>query len=167
MRGFPEYLRNSGWIVHVVSATGPALDDLSTVPGIVTHAVAMERQPSPPKTSLTALLVWVRLPRRVRPDLISVDTPKAGLLGGYEATPDVMVAMRMIDDPESQAVLCPSGLNCVTVFILPRYLPLPTTRTTSLAMRLENVPHHVEASPAAILRVPAAAISGKHGTQAL
>ena len=81
MRGFPEYLRDNGWAVHIVSAPGPALDALRQASSIHTHAVPMERSPSPLK-DLVALFAWARLLLRVRPDVISVGTPKAGLLGG-------------------------------------------------------------------------------------
>nr|WP_255412636.1 glycosyltransferase [Cryobacterium sp. Y62] len=81
MRGFPEYLRDKGWEVHIVSTPGPMLMSLSEVSGLYTHALAMERPPSPVK-DLLALVAWYRLLRTVRPDIISVGTPKAGLLGG-------------------------------------------------------------------------------------
>lgn len=81
MRGFPEYLQNRGWDVHVVCAPGPALRALGTVPGLTVHPLEMARQPSPGQ-DLRSLIAWVRLLRRVRPDVISVGTPKAGLLGG-------------------------------------------------------------------------------------
>lgn len=81
MKGFPEYLRDRGWDVHVVSAPGPALTALATVPGITIHSIDMARQPAPAQDA-RSLLAWVCLLRRVRPDLISVGTPKAGLLGG-------------------------------------------------------------------------------------
>lgn len=81
MRGFPEYLRDHGWDVHVVSNPGPALTALSAVPGISTHALAMERRPSPLQ-DLRSLSSWCRVLHSVRPDVLSVGTPKAGLLGG-------------------------------------------------------------------------------------
>ena len=81
MRGFPEYLRDKGWEVHIVSTPGPMLTSLAGVSGLYTHSLPMERQPSPVK-DLFALVAWIRLLRTVRPDIISVGTPKAGLLGG-------------------------------------------------------------------------------------
>ena len=81
MRGFPQYLAENGWDVHVVSSPGPLLDDLAGVAGVTAHAVPMRRNPSP-FTDLRSLAAWVRLLRRVRPDVLSVGTPKAGLLGG-------------------------------------------------------------------------------------
>ena len=80
MRGFPEHLSNQGWEVHVVSTPGPLLASLSSQPHVHTHSLPMERQPSPLK-DLVALALWIRLLRRVRPDIMSVGTPKAGLLG--------------------------------------------------------------------------------------
>lgn len=80
MRGFPEYLVAHGWDVHVVSSPGPALAALGTTAGVTVHAVPMARQPSP-LHDLRALLAWVGLLRRVRPDVSSVGTPKAALLG--------------------------------------------------------------------------------------
>jgi glycosyltransferase involved in cell wall biosynthesis len=44
----------------------------------------MKREPSP-VADLRALIGWVRLLRRVRPAIVSVGTPKAGLLGGLAA----------------------------------------------------------------------------------
>ncbi|WP_166791561.1 glycosyltransferase family 4 protein [Cryobacterium sp. Hh38] len=81
MRGFPEYLRDAGWEVHIVSTPGPVLTSLSGLNGVITHSLPMERQPSPVKDVL-ALAAWLHLLRKVRPDIVSVGTPKAGLLGG-------------------------------------------------------------------------------------
>ena len=81
MQGFPEYLVTRGWDVHVVSSPGPLLDELSSADGVTTHGITMAREPSPVE-DLRALAAWVRLLRRVRPSLLSVGTPKAGLLGG-------------------------------------------------------------------------------------
>lgn len=81
MQGFPEYLVKRGWDVHVVSSPGPLLDELSSADGVTTHGITMSREPSLFQ-DLRALAAWVRLLRRVRPNLLSVGTPKAGLLGG-------------------------------------------------------------------------------------
>lgn len=84
MRGFPEYLVQHGWDVHVVSSPGPALDELRGADGVTVHALAMAREPSP-ASDLAALRKWIALLKKVKPDLISVGTPKAGLLGGLAA----------------------------------------------------------------------------------
>jgi glycosyltransferase involved in cell wall biosynthesis len=84
MRGLPRYLHEKGWDVHIVCAPGPRLEDLRTEDGITVHALAMAREPRP-FADLRALMAWMRLLRRVRPDVVSVGTPKAGLLGGIAA----------------------------------------------------------------------------------
>jgi glycosyltransferase involved in cell wall biosynthesis len=81
MRGLPAFLVERGWDVHIVSSPGPGLDELSDVAGVTIHALPMARNPSPLK-DLRALSAWIGLLRRLRPDVISVGTPKAGLLGG-------------------------------------------------------------------------------------
>ena len=80
MRGMPAYLVSQGWDVHVVTSPGERLSQLAELPGVTTHSLAMERNPSPVK-DLIALIRWVSLLKSVRPDVISVGTPKAGLLG--------------------------------------------------------------------------------------
>jgi len=84
MRGLPQYLASRGWDVHVVSSPGPGLDALRGEQGLTVHALRMAREPSP-LADARALLSWISLLRRVRPDAISVGTPKAGLLGGLAA----------------------------------------------------------------------------------
>ncbi|AWB96148.1 glycosyltransferase family 1 protein [Agromyces badenianii] len=80
MRGFPEYLSAHGWKVHVVSSTGPRLTELGTSGEVTTHALKMAREPAP-FADASSLVSWVRLLRRIRPDVVMVGTPKAGLLG--------------------------------------------------------------------------------------
>ena len=84
MTGFPEYLRDAGWDVHVATSPGDRLDLLSTVPGITAHALPMEREPSP-AADLRSLGQWRSLIATTRPDVVTVGTPKAGLLGGIAA----------------------------------------------------------------------------------
>jgi len=81
MQGLPERLLDEGWDVHVVSSPGPKSDALATVDGIAFHPVEMARNPSV-LNDLRALMRWIRLVREVAPDVASVGTPKAGLLGG-------------------------------------------------------------------------------------
>lgn len=80
-RGFPGYLAAKGWEVHVVSNPGPTQDfHRSANPNITYHALKMARDPSPFK-DLISLLQWIKLLVRIRPDIVSAGTPKAGLLG--------------------------------------------------------------------------------------
>lgn len=84
MRGFPEYLAIQGWDVHVVSSAGPESAALVNARGVTVHHLEMRRDPAP-LDDLKALVRWVRLLRRVKPTVVSVGTPKAGLLGGLAA----------------------------------------------------------------------------------
>ncbi|KRC49310.1 hypothetical protein ASE16_11155 [Leifsonia sp. Root227] len=81
MAGFPQFLADRGWDVHVVCSPGARLDALNGADGVTVHPLTMAREPSP-LSDLRSLIAWVRLLRRLRPDVISVGTPKAGLLGG-------------------------------------------------------------------------------------
>lgn len=77
----PETMARAGWEVHIVS--GPPLDAeyrKSQFPNAQLHFITMGRRVSLLSDSI-ALIHWILLLSRVRPDVISVGTPKAGLLG--------------------------------------------------------------------------------------
>jgi glycosyltransferase involved in cell wall biosynthesis len=80
LRDYPAYLLAKGWDVHIASTPGPRLAELERLPGITTHPIPMVRDPSPAR-DLRALFRWVRMLRSVRPQAISVGTPKASLVG--------------------------------------------------------------------------------------
>ena len=80
MQGLPERLVSEGWEVHVASDPGPNGAALSEVDGLAVHPLAMARKPSL-RSDSRAFVAWLRLLAKVRPDVISVGTPKAGLLG--------------------------------------------------------------------------------------
>ena len=84
MRQVPELLVNDGWEVHVVSSPGPQLSALGSLPDVVVHPLPMERDPSPLKDAIS-LVKWLQVLRKVRPDVVSVSTPKASLLGALAA----------------------------------------------------------------------------------
>ena len=78
LEGWPEYLRDKGWDVHVVSSPAPSLTSLGK--HVSVHPLPMQRDPSPLK-DLVALVSWLRLLVRIRPDMVMLGTPKASLLG--------------------------------------------------------------------------------------
>lgn len=80
MRGLPERLASEGWEVTVVSSPGPELEALRRSGVVNVHSVAMAREPSV-LADAKALLAWWRMLRQVRPSVILVGTPKAGMLG--------------------------------------------------------------------------------------
>ena len=81
LRGYQGHLASRGWDVHVVASPGPELDRLmASHDGVTYHALSMAREPSP-LADLRSLVQWMRLIRRLRPDVVSAGTPKAGMLG--------------------------------------------------------------------------------------
>lgn len=83
--GFPQRLVAEGWNVHLVSNPGPRLDAYAGVPGIEIHPIPMEREISPLR-DLRSLREWIAIMRNIKPDVVSVGTPKAGLLGMLSAS---------------------------------------------------------------------------------
>lgn len=80
MRGFPEYLADHGWDVHVVSSMGIVPERFSPHQQFTHHTIPMARNPHPVK-DFVALLRWWVLLMKLRPSVVDVGTPKAGLLG--------------------------------------------------------------------------------------
>lgn len=80
MRGLPERLAHDGWDVTVVSSPGVELDDLARSGAVQVVAVPMAREPRL-IADARALAAWWRCLRRLRPTVILVGTPKAGMLG--------------------------------------------------------------------------------------
>ena len=78
-------LAEEGFDVHAVSSPGAELDRLGASCGITTHGIPMER-PVSPRRDLVSLFRLVRLMVKLRPHIVHVHTPKAGLLGMIAAT---------------------------------------------------------------------------------
>ncbi len=68
----------------MATAGSPALDEFARTEGVIPHRVRLTRSPHPLRDALS-LVDLLRLIRRVRPDLVNVSTPKAGLVGGLAA----------------------------------------------------------------------------------
>ena len=84
LRGQLSILVQRGFEVHVATAGSPALDEFARTEGVIPHRVRLTRSPHPLRDAL-ALVDLLRLIHRVRPDLVNVSTPKAGLVGGLAA----------------------------------------------------------------------------------
>lgn len=82
--GLYQRLADAGWNVHLVAGDGPIGRSLAHHPGVTAHVLEMARAPSP-AADLRGLKAWRQLIRRLRPDVVVVGTPKAGLLGGIAA----------------------------------------------------------------------------------
>src|ERR1700730_17232143 len=84
MRGQLQYLREAGFDVSLVSSPGRGLERAAENEGARSFGVKMARGVSPLRDLVSLWRLW-RLIRELRPDLINVSTPKAGLLGGLSA----------------------------------------------------------------------------------
>ena len=80
LRGQLGWFRERGWDVHLVSSPGELADQVAGEEHVSFHGLPMERDPSP-WSDLTGLGQWIALLRRLRPDVLNVASPKAGLLG--------------------------------------------------------------------------------------
>ena len=78
--GLYERLVDDGWDVHVVSSPGPRLTRAGELKGVTAHSLVTNRQPSP-TADLRSLMAWYRVLRGIRPGVVVIGTPKAGLLG--------------------------------------------------------------------------------------
>lgn len=78
------YLRDAGFDVTIVSGPGELLETIARSEGATPVAIPMEREISPLK-DLISLWKFYRAIKRVKPDLVDVSTPKAGLLGSIAA----------------------------------------------------------------------------------
>ncbi|MHA6513700.1 glycosyltransferase family 4 protein [Tessaracoccus sp. Z1128] len=84
LRGQLEWMSAQGWDVHVAMAPGPGFDEVAARTGVTAHALDMKREPSPLDDAVS-LRRWIALIRELRPDVVNVGTPKAGLLGTMAA----------------------------------------------------------------------------------
>lgn len=84
LRGQLAAMRESGWDVVLASAPDDRARRAAQVEGVRFEPVAMAREISL-AGDVRALGAWLALIRRVRPDVVNVSTPKAGLLGGLAA----------------------------------------------------------------------------------
>lgn len=78
--GIPGALVDDGWDVHLVSNPGPELEHAAKQNRIVCHPIPMIRGPSITRDFLS-FFRWLYLLMSVRPEVISIGTPKASLLG--------------------------------------------------------------------------------------
>jgi glycosyltransferase involved in cell wall biosynthesis len=80
LRGQLGWFREQGWDVHLVTSPGDLLDVVAERERVTIHTLPMERDTSPVRDAV-ALARWIALLRRLRPEVLNVGTPKAGLLG--------------------------------------------------------------------------------------
>jgi glycosyltransferase involved in cell wall biosynthesis len=84
LRGQLSYMRARGFEVTLVASPDTVLHAIGETEGVEVRGVPMSRSISPLR-DLRSLLLLTRLFRELRPDIVSVGTPKAGLLAGMAA----------------------------------------------------------------------------------
>lgn len=80
LNGQLAYFKELGWDVHAVSSPDSDFRRAISREGVVAHEIPMEREICPWRDAI-ALWRWIRLLRRLRPEIMNVGTPKAALLG--------------------------------------------------------------------------------------
>lgn len=80
LRGQLNWLRETGWRVELATSPDEAAWKACDREGIVLRPLPMNREIAPFADS-RALLRWLKLIARLRPDVVNVSTPKAALLG--------------------------------------------------------------------------------------
>jgi glycosyltransferase involved in cell wall biosynthesis len=81
LRGHLGYLRVAGFDVTIVCPPGDEVSDVREDEGVRTISVPMVRHVSPWR-DFVSLLKLCAVMRKIRPTIVNVSTPKAGLLGG-------------------------------------------------------------------------------------
>jgi lipopolysaccharide/colanic/teichoic acid biosynthesis glycosyltransferase len=84
IQGQARYLRERGFEVVIMSAPGKDLQRLGVAEGVRVEEIAMQREIAP-LADLASLWRLASRLRKLRPDLVNVSTPKAGLIGGIAA----------------------------------------------------------------------------------
>lgn len=84
LRGQLAWFRARGWDVHLVTSPGEIAAALARDEGVGLHALPMEREVSA-RGDLLALWRWTVMLRRLRPEVVNLATPKAGLIGSLAA----------------------------------------------------------------------------------
>jgi glycosyltransferase involved in cell wall biosynthesis len=78
--GHAPYMRGKGFEVHAVSTPGRMLEQYIRSEAVPFHPIHMQRRISP-LADIPAVLKLCALFRRLQPDIVQVQTPKASLLG--------------------------------------------------------------------------------------
>lgn len=80
VRGQIQFMKNRGLEIEILSSPGDALDEFAKEENTRVHAVEMPRKITPIQ-DIKSLRQILKVIRKVDPDIIHANTPKAGLLG--------------------------------------------------------------------------------------
>src|SRR6476620_7621434 len=84
MRGQLKFLQEQGFDVTLISSPGEWLEEAGRMENVKTVELPMAREIAPWKDLVSLWRLW-RAMRTLRPAIVNVGTPKAGLLGGCAA----------------------------------------------------------------------------------
>jgi glycosyltransferase involved in cell wall biosynthesis len=135
MKGLPELLVAEGWEVHIVSSPGVSLEAYGRLAGVTTHALSMTRKPNLLKDG-RSFTAWLKILRKIRPDVVSIGTPKAGLLG-ITASFIARVPQR-IYHLRGLRLETLSGLPRWAMWLLERWVILAATEVLSISPSLRK-----------------------------
>ncbi len=80
LRGQLKHMVSAGWDVTLGCSPGKGLDVVRDREGVEVVEIVTPREISP-FADLKAVVRWIALLRRIRPDVLNVSTPKGGLIG--------------------------------------------------------------------------------------
>lgn len=84
LRGQLRWLEDQGWQVKLVASPDDPAQATAKREGVEFHSLPMSREIAPVADCI-ALWRWLRLLKKLKPEVVNVSTPKAGLLGGVAA----------------------------------------------------------------------------------
>ena len=132
----PAGLISDGWDVHIIANPGPRLRSIGELPFVTAHPVDMRREPAIVR-DVWSLCRWIAVLGRVRPDVVSAGTPKAGFLG--------MVAAKLMRTPHRVYVLRglrlenERGLRLALLTVLEKITALCATNVIAVSPSLRAV----------------------------
>lgn len=80
LKGQLNYFDSVGWDVHLATTPDDDYHAVLKLEQVTGHPIHMQREISP-ANDLRSLISWIRLMIELRPSVVNVGTPKAGLLG--------------------------------------------------------------------------------------
>lgn len=84
LEGQINYVRQSGYDIHIITSPGSLLDDFANKHNIIAYGIEMPRKITPFNDLIAVWKIWKVL-RKVQPDIVHSHTPKGGLLGMISA----------------------------------------------------------------------------------
>lgn len=150
LRGQLQYMQSIGWDVTLISTPDSAHSRTLAREGVTGWGINMERNPSL-ASDVRALIQWIFAIHTIRPDVVSIGTPKAALLGILAAwlnrTPKRVYVMRGLRLEGA------TGLKRIALTMLERLTVWLSTETVVVSRSLGISAHNHGASSRPLLLV--------------